>query len=174
MTCMKKIPFTLILGFMLASCRPAETSVPIFSKEFDADPAQVETILNDAQNKELVESSGFHPGEFELDLNVLDSSAIKFTSDEGIVTLYAGCRAHECDTKGYIGVDPAGKIVFFATQTYIPCGQVPRSPCSAKRIVFVGILPISSKLVNVLTQAVMKKCIEKSRRSCITWKAVST
>ena len=176
----KNSSFLLIaIGSMLLGCEPSAATQPApveavvqevidpgsFSKVFD----YLNKIAKMSASKAAFKSIGFVDGDPVRIMNILDEDAIRFTYGKDVVTLYSGCRPHECDTKGALGIDSNDQVVIFAVQAGIFCKEkYAYSPCSGSQsFLFIGVQPMPPILENALISALSKKCMESTKKPCI-------
>ncbi|GIU67855.1 hypothetical protein [Candidatus Phycosocius spiralis] len=175
--------FLLIaFGSMLLGCEPSAATKPAsveavvqevidpgsFSKVYD----YLKKIAEMPASKAAFKSIGFVDGDPVRIMNILEDDAIRFTYGKDVVTLYSGCRPHECITKGALGIDSNDQVVIFAVQAYISCEEkYAYSPCSRSRssFLFIGVQPMPPILENALISAVSKKCMESTEQPCIIY-----
>ena len=92
-------------------------------------------------------------------MQIPPDEAFVFSRNGRSITLYAGCRVHECITKAYLATNADGRIVVAAIQTHIYCSRAVGGPCSNGRpIVDVTARDVDAPMLQALLDRIKTRC----------------
>lgn len=120
-------------------------------------------LISDRANSSFFERAGLRTDDLLLDMNLVAEEAFVLSVDDERITLYSGCRAHECDSRAYLAVNSRGRIVGAAVQAFNHCSAAARGPCSGRGpIVHLATRDVGPGLLRLLVEQVGNECRSSS------------